>query len=295
MKSLLKQPLIHFLLIGMAFFLMFNIFNKDDQLDSKTIVVDKQALMNYFQFQSKAFNREVFEQKMASMPNDELEQLIQSYIRDEVLYREAKAMGLDQEDFIIKRRMIQKVEFISQGIAQAGAELSEKEIGEYYQEKKKNYYQPAFATFTHVFFDFEKWNPEKAKEKAEVEINYLNKNRISFDQAPSRGDRFFYHTNYVERDPDYVGSHFGPEMTKAIFEAAPSYTQWIGPFRSEYGYHLVLVIKNVAGRYPKLEEVVDRVSYDAQRDYINDQNEKAIQQIIEGYDVKVEYDGDVRE
>ena len=131
MKSIIKQPLVHFLLVGFVFFLLFNFFNKDEALDSKTVVVDKQALMNYFQYQSQAFNQEVFEQKMAAMPKEELEQLIKDYVREEVLYREAKAMRLDKEDFIIKRRMIQKVEFISQGIAEAGADLSEDEISTY--------------------------------------------------------------------------------------------------------------------------------------------------------------------
>lgn len=290
MKSILRQPLFHFLLIGLGFFVLFKFFGDKNDLDSKTIVVDKQALMNYFQFQSKAFNQEVFEQKMAAMSEDELEQLIKNYIQEEVLYREAVAMGLDKEDFVIKRRMIQKVEFISQGIAEVGADLSEEEISKYYEENKKNYYQAPYVTFTHVFFGFEKWKPEGAKAKADAEINYLNKNNITFNQALSRGDRFFYHTNYVEREWDYVESHFGTEMTKSIFDAIPSNTQWIGPLRSEYGYHLVMVTNKVAGRYPELEEVLNRVTYDAQRDYINDQNEKAIQQIIDGYDVRVEYD-----
>ncbi len=294
MKSIIKQPLVHFLLVGFVFFLLFNFFNKDEALDSKTVVVDKQALMNYFQYQSKAFNKEVFEQKMADMPKEELEQLIQNYIQEEVLYREAKAMGLDKEDFIIKRRMIQKVEFISQGIAEVGADLSKEEISTYYEQNKMNYYLPPYVTFTHIFFGFENWGPEEAKVKAEAEAIYINKNKIGFDEALRRGDRFLYHTNYVERNKSMVEAHFGPDMTKAVFEASPSNTQWIGPLRSEYGYHLVMVTKIVEGRIPELEEVIKRVTYDAQRDFVNAQNDKAVQEIIDQYNVIIELEVDGR-
>ncbi len=289
MRSFLKQPLVHFLLIGLGFFLLFKVFGDSDDMDSRTIVVNKDALMNYYQYQSQAFNEEVFEKRLASMSEKELEQLINSYIRDEVLYREAMAMGLEKEDNIIRRRLIQKVEFISEGVAEAGTKLTDKEIADYYEENKQKYYLSPYVTFTHVFFDFERWGVEEAEAKAKAEVAYLNNNNITFNQATSRGDRFFYHTNYVQRDLEYVKSHFGPSMASAIFEATPSDSRWIGPLNSEYGYHLVMLTDNVQGRYPDLDEIKERVAYDAERDYIRDQNEKVIQQIIDGYDVRVDY------
>lgn len=292
MKTLLRQPLVHFLLIGLGFFLLFNVFGDSDDLDSRTIVVDKEGLMNFYQYRSKAFNQEVFEERLAAMPKEELDKMINDYVRQEVLYREAMAMGLDQEDFIIKQRMIQKVEFISQGISEAVTELSEEEIENYYQDNKEDYYMASIATFTHVFFDFEKWRPEEAEAKAKAEVVFLNKNNFTFHQAPSRGDRFFYHTNYVERDPEYVNSHFGPNMTSAIFEAEPSEITWIGPFRSEYGYHVVMLIMKQEGRYPELTEVHERVREDARRNYIRLKNEETIQSIVDEYDVRVEFDVD---
>ena len=287
MKNLFGQPLVHFLFIGLVFFLLFNLFG-DDDLDSRTIVVDKEALMNFYQYRSKAFNHEVFEERLASMPKEELNQMVSDYIRQEVLYREAMAMGLEREDFIIKQRLIQKVEFISQGIAEAVTELDADEIKSYYEENREDYYVQPYASFTHVFFDFEKRGIQEAKAEAEAELDYLNTNQIAFNQAPSRGDRFFYNTNYVERDPAYVESHFGPKMTDAIFSASPSEKTWIGPYYSEYGYHLVMVTKNLPGRYPDLNEVRDRVTDDAQREYTRLKNEETIQSIIEEYDVRVE-------
>ena len=290
MRSFLKQPLLHFLLIGLGFFILFNVFGENEDIDSKTIVVNKDVLMNYFQYQSRAFNEEVFEEKLASMPSEELEELIDNYVREEVLYREAMAMGLDKEDFIIKRRMIQKVEFISQGISEAATDPSDEDIQKYYEANKESYFVPPMATFTHVFFDFEKWKPDQAKAKAEAEVAFLNRNNFTFNQAPSRGDRFFYHTNYVERDVEYIKSHFGAQMTSAIFEAEPSGNTWIGPFPSEYGYHVVMLTMKQVGRYPELEEVRSRVTEDTRRENIKKLNDDTIQGIIDGYDVRVEYD-----
>ena len=120
--KILKQPLVHFLLGGFGLFILYNAVTPEKE-DYKTIVVDKDALLNHLQFNSKAFNNDVFEQRLAQMTDDELQQTIDAYVREEVLYREAMAMGLDQEDYIIKRRMVQKVEFMTEGITDALVEV----------------------------------------------------------------------------------------------------------------------------------------------------------------------------
>jgi len=287
MRKLIRQPLIHFLLIGMLFFLLFRIVGGGEE-DSRTITVDKDALMNYFQYRSKAFNASVFEERMAAMSEKELKELIDEYVRQEVLYREAMAMGLDKEDYIIRLRMIQKVEFISQGIAEAVTQLSEEEVKRYYEENLEKYYVQPLVTFTHVFFDFERWG-SKAEGMAKEELVYLNENKVPFSQSMIRGDRFYYHTNYVERNPEHIARHFGPILAKGVFEAEANDDQWIGPFQSEYGHHLVMVSKNEPGRYPEFREIADRVTEDAQQAYTQKQNDATIQNIIDGYEVRVVY------
>jgi len=290
MKSFIKQPLVHFLLIGLGFFLIFNFFGYRDKLDSKTIVVDKESLMTYFQYRSKAFNAQVFEDKLASMTKEEQENLIKEYVREEVLYREAMAMGLDREDYIIKRRMIQKVEFISQGIAEAVTDMTDEHIKKYYEENMEDYFIEPIVTFTHVFFDSQKWSPMEAKKKAEAEVQYLNSHNITFSEAPGRGDRFFYHTNYVERNLEYVENHFGSTMAKTILESTSSDKKWLGPFQSQYGFHIVMLTKNEPGRYPDLDDVIDRVTDDARREYTRKRSDENIQGIIDEYEVKLVYD-----
>ena len=290
MKNFVKQPLFHFLLVGLGFFILFKILNPEQE-NYKTIVVDKQSLLTHLQYRSKAFNNDVFEQRLAELPVEELELIINEFVREEVLYREAMALGLDQEDYIIKRRMIQKVEFMTEGVTDALVELNDQELDQYYQENKDNYYFPPQVTFTHVFFEAEKWGKEKAAQKAEVEIKYLNRHSIPFEAATSRADRFHYHTNYVARDPEYVASHFGKSMSGQIFESTPS-DKWVGPFESLYGYHLVLLTSMSPGVYPDLIEIKEKVNEDARYWKKQQHHSKTIQSLVDTYEVKLEYQQD---
>lgn len=288
MKNIFKQPLVHFLLVGLGFFLLFKLLNPELE-DSKTIVVNKDVLLKHLQYRSKAFNNEVFEKRLAEMPTNELDQIIREYVREEALYREAMALGLDQQDYIIKRRMIQKVEFMTESVVDALIEMTNNEVNQYYQENKENYFLPPQVTFTHIFFSFEQRNREQAAKSAEKEYKYLNKHAVPFEMATSRGDHFHYHTNYVERDPEYVASHFSKTFAERIFEASPS-NQWIGPFESAYGYHLVMVTSSEPGRYPELTEIWDKVKQDAKYWQKQQRNTETIQGLIDTYEVKLEYE-----
>jgi hypothetical protein len=146
------------------------------------------------------------------------------------------------------------------------------------------------VTFTHVFFDAEKRSREEARALAEKKLSELNRNATPFSDAPRHGDRFPYHVNYVERTPEYVSSHFGDPMAKALFELEPNDLVWRGPFDSPYGVHLVLLITNQPGRDPELREIEGRVREDARRAMIQEKTEEAIAEIVETYDVRLLYE-----
>jgi parvulin-like peptidyl-prolyl isomerase len=165
---------------------------------------------------------------------------------------------------------------------------TDKQVNQYYQENKENYFLTPQVTFTHVFFSIEQRNKEQAAKSAEKEYKYLNEHALPFEVATSRGDRFHYHTNYVERDPEYVASHFSKTFAEKIFEASPSY-QWIGPFESAYGYHLVMVTSSEPGRYPELSEIRDKVKEDAKYWQKQQRNNETIQALVDTYEVKVAY------
>ncbi len=95
--------------------------------------------------------------------------------------------------------------------------------------------------------------------------------------------------NYVERTLDYVASHFGPDMARAVYALEPD-GDWQGPFESPYGAHLVLLTGKAAGRLPALEEIRSRVVEDARRAAIRRRVEEAVGELIDAYDVQVVYE-----
>jgi hypothetical protein len=142
------------------------------------------------------------------------------------------------------------------------------------------------------FLDSERYGSEKADKLAKEKLKELNRNKISFTESTKHGGRFLYHTNYVERTPEYIASHFGPEMAKSVFELEPSDSVWRGPFKSPYGYQLVMVTSNEEGRYPEIGEVYERVKQDTEYALTKKRTEKTIKDIIDSYDVKIVYKKD---
>ena len=290
MKSFLKEPLVHFLAAGLGLFILFGVVNRDGpDADPNVVTVDHDALLTFVQYRIKAFNPTLAEQKLSSLSDDELQNLIDDYVREEVLHREAVALGLGEDDYVIRRRLVQKLEFITEGFAEAGAKVDQSALRRYFDANKADYYVEPFVTFTHVFFETEDRPREQAHTAAEMKLVELNRNGVHFADAPQHGDRFLYHVNYVERTPEYVASHFGVPMAKAVFELEPNDFVWRGPFDSPYGVHLVLLTTNEPGRDPELAELEDRVREDARRAMIREETEAAIDDIVETYDVRIVY------
>ena len=128
--------------------------------------------------------------------------------------------------------------------------------------------------------------PETIKNEYTVFI----RDGVAFSDAPQHGDRFLYHVNYVERTPDYIASHFGLPMAKALFELEPNEFVWRGPFDSPYGVHLVLLTTSEPGRDPELAELEGRVREDATRARIREETDAAITDIVDSYEVRVLYE-----
>lgn len=293
MKKLLKDPLVHFLAAGIGLFVLFGIVNRDEpDTDPYVIVVDDDTLLTFVQYRLKAFNPDLAKKKLAGLSDEELDRLIDDFIREEVLHREALALELGSEDYVIRRRLVQKLEFITEGFAEGTVEPDPAALTRYFEANKSDYFVEPYVTFTHVFFKADDESPEKALARAEKKMAELNREGTPFSDAPKHGDRFLYHVNYVERTPDYVASHFGVPMAKSVFELEPNEFVWKGPFESPYGLHLVLLTTNEPGRDPELSEIEGRVVQDYKRSETRRRTNEAIDDIIESYDVRLEYERD---
>jgi len=283
LKSLLSQPILHFLILGGLLFVLYGWVTQDSvENDSKRIVIDKNAILEFVQYRNRAFNSEAAEAYLAQLGDEKYDRLVKQLIRDQVLFLEAKKMGLDNDDYVIKRRLIQKMEYLARGFGLAKGKLGEDELANYFESQKMRYFKPSSITFTHVFIDKSK---PSLVERATKLLEKLNRENISFSDALGFGDRFLYHSNYVERDLEYVASHFGDDFAQKLSDIAPDSGLWTGPVSSKYGLHLVMVAKKQAGGVPQLPTIRNRVYQDAVEAKLKKQSETSIQEIIDSYDI----------
>lgn len=291
MKKILRDPLLHFLVLGLALFALFKFVANDEvNYDSKVISVDRDALLTFMQFRTRAFEPQAAASRLDALSAEELERLVRDYVREEALHREALALGVDKNDYVIKRRMIQSVEFITDGFVTAAVELGDEDVAKFYESNRDNYYVEPYVTFTHVFFSNERHGRDEAMALAHEKLTDLNARQAAFSDAPRHGDRFPYFLNYVERGSAFIASHFGSRMARDVFSLEPSDATWHGPFESEYGVHVVMLTRKTEGRYPDLSEIEDAVRRDAEREAITEQKNLAIQAIIDTYEVRMSFE-----
>ena len=289
--KLIREPLIHFLAIGIGLFVLYEfVAPADANVDGKTIVVDRNALMTFIQFRSKAFNPEVAAERLDALRESELELLVNDFIREEALHREALAMGMDQNDYVIKQRLIQSLQFITNGFVTSAVDVSDDDVAAYYEENRDDYYVDPYVTFTHVYFGNDRHGAEEARALAETKLEELNRDAVPFSESTRHGERFLYNVNYVERTEDFVASHFGSPMAEKVFALEPDPQRWHGPIESAYGQHLVMLTKLTEGIHPPLEEIEAAVREDALRLAIIRANDKAVQAIVDTYDVRMDYE-----
>lgn len=293
MQRLLKDPLVHFVVLGVLLFTFHQgILSKDQESpDPRTIVVGEEALLEFMQFRSRAFDPKVFRRRLAGMPARQRQELIDDFIREEVLYREAQAMGLGENDYIIRRRLVQKLEFVTESLSRKAADLTQDEIEAYFEAHRNDYAIESHVTFTHVFFDAERHGDAAANRLAKESLETLNQEGIRFDEAVQFGDRFPFHLNYVDRTREFVVSHFGEPMAQEIFRMPVDKTRWQGPLTSPYGAHLIMITGRTDGRPALLAEIEPRVRQDAEIQRKNDVMRQTVDEMVERYDVRVELSG----
>jgi len=284
-KNLLRDPLLHFVVLGLGLFLLY-LFTEQPANEDE-ILVDREALLRHLQYQSVAFDRAQFELFLDDMSARETADLIVEAAREEILYREALAMGLDRDDYIIRSRLVQKLRYLAEGFASDADVLSEEDIESYFEANRDNYEFDPFITFTHVFFNAERRGWDEARELAEAKLQELNEGSVPFDESSAHGDRFPYFVNYIERPPQLIASHLGGEMSDALFRLPADEALWRGPFESRFGTHLALIADQQPRRMPSFGEVRDRVAADAQAARDRDLTDAAIDEIVARYTIVI--------
>jgi len=275
MKNLFREPLLHFLLLGAGLFLLFYIPGGQREENPDEIVVTAGKIENLV---------ESFRKRWLRPPSErELKGLVEDHIKEEVLYREAVAMGLDRDDTIIRRRMRQKMEFLFEDVT-AQAEPTDEELGEYLAGNPDIFrIEPRF-TFMHVYV-----NPDRHGESLQVDADsILDKLSQSSGKVAMEGlgDPIMLSRTYVDVSQTDIGKLFGEGFAQELSGLQTG--QWQGPVESGYGLHFVLLQNRTEGRDPALDEVRDMVK----RELINirrrEVNEATYRQLLERYTVVVE-------
>jgi hypothetical protein len=273
LHRVLREPLVHFLAAGGLLFAVYTLSPhlKATAPSDHTIVVDETALRNFLQYRSKAFEAEYFTSELNAMTPDQRKELADQYVEEEMLYREARSLGLEQGDYVIRQRLVQKMRFLMDDLVNTGGAPDETVLTDYLQRNRERYLVQPSTTFTHVFADASVRGDIAARAQAERLKQHLTARHARFSDAPGYGDRFPFLQNYVERTADYIASQFGDEFVAALTKITPSETTWVGPIRSTHGYHVVLVTGRADGRLPALSEIRQQV----QEDWALDRSEHA--------------------
>jgi hypothetical protein len=248
---LLREPLLHFALAGGLLFLAARLHAS--AVDQHRIVVDPARVAKI---------EETYRLQYGSPPSpDERETLVRAWIESEALYREGVARGVDRDDEIIRRRVIQKMQFLTQDLA-APAEPSAAELRAYYQSHQARYRTAPRVSFSHIFFSPDGRGDAGARAAAIQALAALTPDVV---RAPGRGDPFSDRYDYARMNAADATRLFGDApMARALFSAPLG--AWSGPYRSGYGWHLVRVGARTASDLPPFETVAARVRDDAMAD-----------------------------
>ena len=286
-KQAVREPLAQFLVIALVLLGAERYINQDQYQDPYQIRIDDQVLLQYLQVRARSYNSAQAEAALDGLSQQARQQLIQDYTRDEVLYREALARNLDNNDLLIRRRLIQKMEYLAQGFYDDIEPLQQADLLKFYTANQQQYIKPAEITFTHVYLSATAGEILEKTPAADNLLQKLNREQIPFEQASRYGERFLYNRNYVNRDIDEIGSHFGEDFQQQIFALEAS-DSWQGPVLSNYGWHLVL-IKNVRPSYlPPFEQISSAVVADAKREQHQARLVEAVNQLIAQYQISIE-------
>ena len=275
--KLLREPLLHFMFIGATIYLLYGVFAEPvPEADDKTIVVSAGEVEWMQTSWQKRWNRPPTPQ--------EFDGLVQQYIKETVLYREALTRGLNQHDQVIRRRLAQKLEFLAKDLV-ALTPPTEAELQSYFDEHLARYQEPALYTFTQVFIDPDK-RGDTTLEDAEAIKAKLIARGDAIEDPGALGDGLMLQDYYPQKDPLEIQKLFGSGFTESLLELSPG--QWHGPVLSGYGVHLVYISSISEPPAPEFTALRERVVQDWTMERGEELNDKFYVSLREQYTVVIE-------
>ncbi len=251
-KNILSEPLLHFLMIGAALFIVFDVMGRPAALpvgqqgsSAAQIIVSRDAVERATAQYERTWQRQPTE--------EEKKALIEDLVRSEIYYREAIAIGLDRDDEVLKRRLRQKMEFIFEDIS-SWADPSDGELMVFMKSHRERYLSDSQIAFLQVFF-----SRHKRGKDAEADARQALAQLAAGADPQTVGDPTLLPREVRLSALRDIGSQFGDGFARNILALRPGV--WTGPINSTYGLHLVFVSERQNPRLPdpaRVREVVKR-------------------------------------
>jgi hypothetical protein len=266
---------LHFVLVGALLFAVDGVLREPAAPSDRTIRITEAEIDRLRAQWTKQYQRQP--------APAEMQRLVDARVREEVLYREALAMGLDQDDGIVRRRLAQKLEFLIEDLVAARAP-TDAELGAFFEARRESYRLPARVSFSHVYFSPDR-RGRAAERDAQLVLAGLRRETLPA-AAADRGDGFMMGGSYRQQSADDIEEVFGSEFAAALLALEPG--DWAGPIASAYGWHLVRIEARNEARLPKLDEVLDQVRHDWSYEQRRQANEAVFERLLARYELAVE-------
>lgn len=271
MSRLLKDPLLHFLAIGAVIFVLFAWLAEDEEQDPERIEISAE--------QVEEARRLAMMLRGRPPGPAEIEELLEPLIREQVLYREARALGLDRNDETVRLRLVEKMRFLAEDLAEPDPP-AEEQLEAFFAADPELFALPARVSFEQIYF-----SPRERGEQLDADVDAALATLRAGGAAA--GDRSPLRDRYSDAPYAQIEILFGEALADAMFSAEPG--RWEGPFQSDFGVHLARLVDRNESRQPEFEEVRDTVleAYLAERR--REANEAEYRRMRERYEIVVDW------
>ena len=270
--NLLREPLLHFLVIGAGLFFLFSQISDPKIENDHRITITQTNLDRLATTWLKSMGRPPSAQ--------EREQQLKHYIREQVLYREAMTMGLDQDDVIVRRRLAKKMEYLFNDLSFI-PEPGDTELGSYLSEHASKFTLPATITFSQIYLDPGKRKQDINKD-AEQLLKQLKETTAAIDTI-DMGDRSLLPYKLTAERENEIAGMFGTAFAARVFSLPAN--SWQGPVTSEYGVHLIHISSRTEARLPPLAEIRESVTREWRTTKQQKANEIFYQSLYQRYEI----------
>ncbi len=269
---LLREPILHFTVMGLALFIAVSFVEQHSTRHRIAIGAGEVERIKI-----------AYTQQFGGMPTPEqMDSLIDRYIQEEIFFREGLALGLDRDDEIVRRRVAQKFEFLQQDLV-LPEEPDVAALRAYFDQNAARYAEPARVSFSQIYFSADRSGDAEARARAITVSARLD----AVAPSPALGDPFPGQSEVTALSAEELSRLFGQSPIVGAAFGAPV-GQWSGPYRSGYGWHLILVTARTPAQRSTFEAVQDRVVADYSGERGRALNESAYAELRRTYHISIE-------